>query len=422
VASRIPSRTSRIAVALGIVAVVAAVAFAAPPTFLTSQLRFPAFSPNADNVQDREVYFFTLSDSARIGVAVRQDSLGVAGPLVDSLFSFTTGNVLSDSAEWLGVNGSGAKVPDGVYWITATAVNVDGAIDATPLQILLDTVAPRDTITSPTGTFVQSLVHQVTGRASDKNGLARLVITLNAEGHTLSDTLCAPCATDTVPFDVGVPDSIAATDTLRFTIDATDPAGNGRPRFVQVVIDSLPPPAPVIDPIASPIERDSVVVEGTASEAESVFVTLDGVDAGRARVVAGSRFEVRLRRFAQGTHVVVATSDDRAGNVSPPSAPVSFVYQEPLGVVVPERLRAGDYLQVNLTKPANAVLVRIYDLTGRLVRRLEDRAVGTVYEFAWDLRDEAGNPIGSGPYVLHVEAEYTDGSRLAKRVAAVVTR
>jgi hypothetical protein len=165
-----------------------------------------------------------------------------------------------------------------------------------------------------------------------------------------------------------------------------------------------------------------VVVQGTASEAESVFVTLDGVAAGRARALAGSRFEVRLRRFAQGTHVVVATSDDRADNVSAPSAPVSFVYQERLGVVVPERLRAGDYLQINLSKPASAVHVRIYDLTGRLVRVFEDRATGTVYEFAWDLRDERGNPVGSGPYVLQVEADYTDGSRLAKRVAAVVTR
>jgi hypothetical protein len=412
---------SRIAVALGIVALVAAAAVAAPPVFLVSQLRFPVFSPNADLVQDEAVYLFTLSDSARIGVAVRQDSLGFAGALVDSLIFFGPDPVLSDSAKWLGVNAAGAKMPDGNYWITATAVNVDGSVAATPLLVTLDTVAPRDTLTVPARAFEQALVHQVAGRASDRNGLAHLVVTMAAEGHTLTDTLCAPCATDTVAFAIDLPDTIAATDTLRITLDAADSAGNGRPRFVQVVIDSLPPPPPVIDPIP-PIDRDSVVVQGTASEAESVFVTLDGVAAGRARVLAGSRFEVRLRRFAQGTHVVVATSDDRAGNVSAPSAPVSFVYQEPLGIVVPERLQAGDYLQVNLSKPASAVHVRIYDLTGRLVRVLEDRATGTIYEFAWDLRDDRGNPIGSGPYILQVEADYTDGSRLARRVAAVVTR
>jgi len=119
---------------------------------------------------------------------------------------------------------------------------------------------------------------------------------------------------------------------------------------------------------------------------------------------------------------VVAQSRDKAGNLSPPSAPVTFVYQEALGVVLPERFVSGQYLQVNLSKPANAVLLRIYDLTGRLVRRLEDRSVKSVYEFAWDLSDQSGNPVGSGPYVVGVEADYTDGSRLAKRLAMVVTR
>jgi len=57
-----------------------------------------------------------------------------------------------------------------------------------------------------------------------------------------------------------------------------------------------------------------------------------------------------------------------------------------------------------------------------LVKRLEDRSIKTVYEFAWDLSDQSGNPVGSGPYIVGVEADYTDGSRLAKRLAMVVTR
>src|SRR5262249_40837612 len=162
-----------------------------------------------------------------------------------------------------------------------------------------------------------------------------------------ADTVCTPCAPDTSRFDVFVPDSLAASDTLRISVDAVDPAGNGRPRNVFVVVDSLPPPAPVIDPIASPIDRDSVGVQGTASEAESVFVSFDNNPPVRERVLSGFRFDARFRRFAQGPHTVTAQSADRSGNLSPLSAPVTFVYQEVLGIVLPERFMLGQYLQVN---------------------------------------------------------------------------
>ena len=421
-ASRVPSRVPVLAAVLGFVALVAATGFAAPPTFILNGLEFPAFSPNLDHVQDEAVYFFSLGDSAQVTVVVRQDASGSPGAVVDSVLRFEPLPPGPDTARWTGVNGAGGKMPDGTYWITAHAENVDGAVDATPLSVILDTVAPRDTLATPARTFIQTLVHQVIGEVSDRNGLDHVVVTLGGNGKTLPDTVCAPCASDTAQFTLGVPDSIAATDSLHISIDSRDLAGNGRSRFILVVVDSLAPPAPVLDPIPSPVERDSASAFGTASEAESVTVTLDGVEAGRSRVGAGFRFEAKLRRFPQGTHVVVATSHDRAGNVSPPSAPVSFLYQEPLGVVIPERLQLGDYLQVNLSKPAAAVHLRIYDLSGRLIRRLEERATGTIYEFAWDLRDERGNPIGSGPCVVQVEANFVDGSRLAKRLATVVTR
>jgi hypothetical protein len=400
---------------------------AAAPSLVSPGVVFPAFSPNNDHVQDTAVYFFTLaSDSALVTVLVHADSLGFPGAVVDTLLAPGPDSAFvalgPDTLQWSGNKTTGTLAADGRYWITAHAANVDGTSDASAVSILLDTVAPRDTLTTPTRTAQPDLVHEVAGKAWDTNGLERLVLTLFSEGRALADTICAPCAPDTTSFDVFVPDSLALTDTLRITIDARDPAGNGRPRSVFVLIDSLPPPPPVIDPIASPIDRDSVAVLGTASEAESVFVTFDGAVVARERVLGGFRFDVRLRRFAQGTHTVVAQSRDKAGNLSPPSAPVTFVYQEALGVVLPERFVSGQYLQVNLSKPANAVLLRIYDLTGRLVRRLEDRSVKSVYEFAWDLSDQSGNPVGSGPYVVGVEADYTDGSRLAKRLAMVVTR
>jgi len=397
----------------------------AQPSLVNPGVVFPGFSPNKDGVQDTAVYFFTLAgDSAVVTVLVRQDSLGLPGHLIYTLLPGDSLAAGPDTLQWTGVTNAGPLAPEGLYWITAQAMSLDSTtvVGTNPVSVLLDVVAPRDSLIEPSKLFTQSLVHEVKGVASDANGLAHLAITLFAKGTTLADTVCAPCAAGTTPFDLFVPDSMAASDTLRITIDARDPAGNGRPRTIFVVTDSIAPPPPVIDPIASPIDRDSVAVRGTADQADSIFVTFDGVAVPRQRLLEGFRFEVLLKRFSQGTHTVVAQSGDKAGNLSPPSAPVTFVYQEELGVVLPERFVPGQYLQVNLSKPANAVLLRIYDLSGRLVSRLEDRSTKTVYEFGWNLRDQAGNPVGSGPYIVGVEADYTDGSKLSKRLAMVVTR
>jgi hypothetical protein len=385
---------------------------------------FPGFSPNGDGVQDKALYFFTVvGDSANVKLIIQRDSLGTPAAVIDSVLadSLAAG---TDTLQWSGKpSGQTTVEPEGKYWITAHAVSIDGTVtaSATPVPVYLDITPPHDDLILPFKPFTQNLVHQVKGAVTDANGLAHLDVTLFARGITLADSVCAPCAGTTIFYGLYVPDSMAASDSMRITVDALDPAGNKRLQTTIVVVDSIPPPPPVIDRIASPIDRDSVQVMGTADQADSLFLTFDGVRGPRQRL-QGDRFDVTWERFAQGAHTVVAQSEDQAGNLSPLSAPVTFVYQEVLGVVLPERFTLGQYLQVNLTKPANAVLLRIYDLSGRLVKRLTDTSIKTIYEFGWDLSDQSGNPVGSGPYVVNVEADYTDGSKLSKRLAMVVTR
>jgi flagellar hook assembly protein FlgD len=397
----------------------------AQPSLVNPGVVTRGFSPNHDGIQDAAVYFFTLAgDSALVTVLVQADSLGVPGKRVRTLAASDTLATGTDTLQWDGNTDANALASEGVYWITARAVSLDSTttVSSTPVSVFLDITAPRDSLILPAKLFTQSLVHEVKGVVFDANGFAHLDITLFARGITLADSLCPPCAGSSAPYDFFVPDSMAASDTLRITVDALDPAGNGRPQTVFVVVDSVAPPPPVLDPIASPIDRDSVQVMGTADQADSVFLSFDGAPGPRLRLPSDFHFDVLWQHFPQGTHTVVAQSVDKSGNVSPLSAPLSFVYREILGVVLPERFTLGQYLQVNLSKPANAVLLRIYDLSGRLVKRLEDRSTKTIYEFGWDLSDQSGNPVGSGPYVVNVEADYTDGSRLSKRLAMVVTR
>jgi hypothetical protein len=66
---------------------------------------------------------------------------------------------------------------------------------------------------------------------------------------------------------------------------------------------------------------------------------------------------------------------------------------------------------VNL--PAQAT-IRIFTLSGTLVRTIEKNS-GTA-TIDWNLRTEAGLPVASGMYLIHVEARRADGSVIGERV------
>ncbi len=55
-------------------------------------------------------------------------------------------------------------------------------------------------------------------------------------------------------------------------------------------------------------------------------------------------------------------------------------------------------------------IIRIFDLTGTLVRKLEHNN-GTQYEI-WDVRDYHTNPVSSGMYIVHIETE--QGEKILK--------
>ena len=54
---------------------------------------------------------------------------------------------------------------------------------------------------------------------------------------------------------------------------------------------------------------------------------------------------------------------------------------------------------------ASRVSLRVYDISGRMVRRLVDgpQSAGS-YGVAWNGRDEGGQPVGSGVYLVRMVA------------------
>lgn len=105
------------------------------------------------------------------------------------------------------------------------------------------------------------------------------------------------------------------------------------------------------------------------------------------------------------------------------SAPLALTGVQPDGgatetifVVSPNPLVGPATISLR-NKGAGFVSVKVFDVTGRDVRRLfEGQAVSGTMRFTWDLRDERGHAVGSGVYFL--KARTPDGA-VAQRVVVL---
>ena len=321
---------------------------------------------------------------------------------------------------------------DGLYEVRAKAFDeAENASFADGPDLDVDVEAPEEDLTEPAAQYRAVALTRVRGTVSDRSGLGLLVVRVSSPGGAVADSVCrpaAPCLDDTVAYDVEVPYEIGRRDTVTITVSAEDLPGHALGTTHTVFVDSLPPPAPVIDPASVPQRIGRPVLEdvsGTATGgAATVTLYLDG-DSVATASVAGGRFtrDLDLGDLALGPHALTARAVDRAGNVSGPSPPESLLYAENPGVDAPERFTVNDLIQVNLGGPGQQVSVFVYTLHGKLVRTFAaGPSASPYYEFRWDLLDEEGQTVGNGPYVLRVLAELADGTRFEERAAVVVIK
>jgi hypothetical protein len=93
----------------------------------------------------------------------------------------------------------------------------------------------------------------------------------------------------------------------------------------------------------------------------------------------------------------------------PPGTPAVLRLAPP----APNPFVTGTAAELSLERPAH-VSVRVFDLGGRLIRVLEDRALPSGrHEWAWDGRDVRGADAGSGVFYLEATA---DGERMVRPV------
>lgn len=74
----------------------------------------------------------------------------------------------------------------------------------------------------------------------------------------------------------------------------------------------------------------------------------------------------------------------------------------------------GGMMRIEFTPPADArPHLSVFDVSGRLIKRLVEEDMVSAGAVSWDGRDTEGRPVGNGVYVLKLSApEWT----LTKRV------
>ena len=74
---------------------------------------------------------------------------------------------------------------------------------------------------------------------------------------------------------------------------------------------------------------------------------------------------------------------------------------------------AGSFrFNYSFSRPATSVVIAVYDMRGRLVRRLESLDTGgDSSELVWDVVDRHGNVLGNGVYTYRIRAQFTTGSQ-----------
>ena len=124
-----------------------------------------------------------------------------------------------------------------------------------------------------------------------------------------------------------------------------------------------------------------------------------------------------------GLNQVSFAAFDRASNGSVPLT-TSVTWNPAASITAPDRFRAGDMVRVDIggTTPA-AVEVRIYDMSGNLVRKLDPfpSPPALVHSLTWDLRNGDHVPVKNGAFLVQARIRPAGGgSELRTQTAIAV--
>ncbi len=172
---------------------------------------------------------------------------------------------------------------------------------------------------------------------------------------------------------------------------------------LKITLDSEPPFRPTLTASGGVVRAAVDTLRGVAEDAVMVIINrgTTPVDTFAVPLLDG-KFSGPIT-LEPGENKFNAVSVDAAGNTSKPSVPdlVIFFVQGDV-VQIPGPFTPGKEFFIGLVSPARQLSVRIFNLDGVEIARLEAEG-GDLFHVPWDGKDANGALVSSGPYFAVVE-------------------
>lgn len=308
---------------------------------------------------------------------------------------------------------------DGEYTVEIAIEDAATGIVRTSHSANFDMTRPALEFTSPKGGARVAVVpDSLYGWTWDRNGIDTLTVRYR-DGGPHVDVVSRRTIADTVYFAVPLADSFATPGEYTLGFRSVDPARRLNNTAFEFVYDISAPEAPALTPFDGVWRSGTFPLEGTFTDEGS---TRDRIRVYRNGVVIDTVFtlalEGRLNRVVPlvlGRNVITATLVDAADNESQHSNAVVVDYANNAGLFIPSPFTPGAVFNVNVSTAAAGVTLRVYDLTGDLVVRIESGERRAEYVINWDGRSQNGDAVKKGPLVAVATVAFDDGRRQTYR-------
>jgi hypothetical protein len=219
---------------------------------------------------------------------------------------------------------------------------------------------------------------------------------------------------DTLRFAIPLADSFTTQGLHTVEFRATDRFGRATTYVFNFTFDLTSPPPPTLDPAPSTWNTSRYPLTGHASDGGDngsfVRVYRNGALVDSVSTVIADDFALDLE-LLPGRNEIYATLRDGAMNVSPRSNILTITFDTGAGLFARAPFRPGDAFDVNASRTASRCILRVFDMTGQIVKILEDNSARQYYALPWDGVNGSGIDVKKGPLIAVASVDYGDGSR-----------
>ncbi|MFH1311692.1 MAG: FlgD immunoglobulin-like domain containing protein [Candidatus Eisenbacteria bacterium] len=316
----------------------------------------------------------------------------------------------------------GREEADGTYELFVRVRDRAGNSNQASYSIKLDARGPVVEFTYPEKAWLDSVPTSVAGWVFDQSDVDSIGLRFSQDSEYLPVNIMS--AGDTLIWNVEWPEDLRHGGTFNLGCYAGDSIGYETVKTFVVYVDTTIPVTPVFDALDRVSSAD-VTMRGTSSPSDSVFVYLirPGASEKSAGVLcnAAGRFQADFE-LGIGRNLFRAFARDRAGNESDWSDTAIVVYDETVGITVPEKLDPGARIDVNLTRPASEVILSIFSVDGYHIVTKTWQPNDLYSEFEWDLKDADNKDVRNGLYLLVFQVSFADGGQSVEKRVVVISR